>query len=267
MQRIGSLTALAVVWAGCGKVDSPNVDAAEDDDPDAATCAASPSGLAGRWRGDDDAADQTGAYPGTPLGDLGYTAGRHGRAFLFDGTDDLVAIDDGDALWPVGSFSIEAWVRTTRSGPIVQKYECGGVCQVGSGSYWSLGIADTGNPAFTYRVEPVDAFFTATATLDDVADGAWHHLVGVRDVTAREVRIYVDGSLAGSSAITEDALGPLTNVDGQTDPVTIGASAIAGQAGYEGFFAGAVDDVAYYRSAATADEIAALHAARDGACP
>ncbi len=105
-----------------------------------------PANLNARWRGDSNTNDDSGnAYNGTAVGNnLSYTQGKHGMAFLFDGTTNEVKVDDGDALWPAPSFSVEAWVKTPTSAPaqLVMKYQCAGACPAYKAyAYYSLRIA------------------------------------------------------------------------------------------------------------------------------
>src|SRR5262249_43175531 len=86
-----------LVFAGCGSVgarpsdagadsavagDAPAGDAAAGDVP---TCVPSPVGLQARWRGENNAKDDTGAHDGTLTSAQFTPSGRHGAAFLFDG--------------------------------------------------------------------------------------------------------------------------------------------------------------------------------------
>ena len=54
--------------------------------------------------------------------------------------------------------------------------------------------------------------------------------------------------------------------DGVADPVTIGAYQKSGTDIFDGLFAGAVDDAAYYTAALTDQQIAAIYGAPDGEC-
>jgi hypothetical protein len=214
------------------------------------------------------ASDDTGLHGGTPIGaNFGYAPGEHGLAFLLDGSMNVVSIDDGDALWPDGSFSLEAWVKTITSGNAMSKYQCGKSCPSNvSTAYWALSVGASGAAAFALRTDASQNVATVTDTLHDVHDGKWHHLVGVRDVPSATMTLYVDGALAVSSNLPADEQGPMTNTDGETDPVVIGGAQIAGAATFGGFFGGAVDEVSYYAAALTASEVAAIYRAPEGEC-
>ena len=86
-----------------------------------------------------------------------------------------------------------------------------------------------------------------------VTDDQWHHLAAVIDRSAGELRLYVDGVVAGTSALSEDA----TN----TAPLEIG-----GWSGSTiGRFKGMIDEVAVYDRGLLASDIQALIAAADRA--
>jgi hypothetical protein len=292
--RLELAVAIAAVGLGCGSVSSnqsqdgaPPVDASGSDGGmadtgtpdtgstdggpiDSRACVASPPGLQARWRGDMNTNDDTGVFNGTGHGNLEYTPGRHGSAFLLDGVGALVTADPSDALYPPASFSIEAWINTTATGvyvTVVNKYDCGGSDGC-SGSFWGIDVDMNGHVNFALRVTGSPSnVITLVDSLRSVTDGAWHHLVGVRDVSAGQALVYVDGTLAVSRAISGADLGALNNGDGVPDPVTIGAGRQSGVDTYVQYFTGAIDDVAYYTHALTATEVAGLYAAPDGVCP
>lgn len=241
--------------------------------PDMApTCAATPPGLKARYRAENDATDVTGTFNGTTVGaNFGYTPGKYGAAFLFDGVDDTVTIDDGDLLWPSASFSLEAWVRTsaTAAGFIIAKYACGDQCPANvSLAYFGIYVTQGGHPGFDFRPDsPTQDITSVVASTVNIADGNWHHVVGVRDSTAAAGKVYVDGALAATVSAAAEQFGPMTNADSNVDLVTIGSKATGGQANsYDTRFTGAIDEVAIYHSALSAAQIAAIYAAPDGKC-
>jgi hypothetical protein len=248
--------------------DASSVDGTSDTAIDGATCVAAPSGLVARWRAEMDATEQLGTYPGVVTGGVGYTTGRHGSAFLLDGQDDAVLVQDNEAMWALGSQSVEAWVRTTYTGSqtIIGKYECGNQCPAASFSYWNVRLID-GYLGYYTRPQSIDTIKLVVANVEPIADGGWHHVVAVRDVANAQLVLYLDGTLAASLALASPDLAAQGNTDGEADLVTIGALANAGVPGYGDHFRGAIDDVAYYATALTAAEVAAIYGARDGACP
>lgn len=90
-------------------------------------------------------------------------------------------------------------------------------------------------------------------TVGEPVAGRWHHVVGVRDITAAELLVHVDGTLAGT-------LGVLGNPDTSTGPFVVGRGRL-GSAPVDfldGAVDGAVDDVRAYDRALSPAEIAAL---------
>jgi hypothetical protein len=90
---------------GCGSVNgSSSIDAGALDASglDASTCAPTPASLAARWSGENNTNDDKGRFNATSHGQLGYTQGRFGSAFLLDGTTAYITADNGDVLWPTG---------------------------------------------------------------------------------------------------------------------------------------------------------------------
>jgi hypothetical protein len=268
---------LALVSA-CGYPRPERITDAGADASDGApsTCVTSPANLRARWRGDSNTRDDTATFDGSPMGSLMYTSGHHGQAFMFNGVNSLVTADPNDTLWPTGSFSIEAWVKTSVSAPatktlsFIQKYDCADPgCGAVAQPFWALEIDDSGHALFSIRVSAGAGSPVAGTSL--INDGAWHHLVGVRDNGGLSQLLYVDGNLASEiQPLGGSFLAAMTNGDGMSDPVTIGAR--RGRTGaltmsYVDFIPAEIDEVAYYESAISAAQVAAIYAAPDGICP
>jgi Concanavalin A-like lectin/glucanases superfamily len=261
------LSLLGCIFLGCGSVSAGDMrDAAADAPVDQTTCVVSSPSVRARWRAEANANEDTGVYNATSVGAAGYTTGKHGMAFSFDGLDDAIIADSGDQLWPTGSFTIELWMKTTAPGPaaLMQKYECGGL-GVCAGSVWDLNISRDGYALFTIRVTGTDSA-TATASTKPIVDGMWHHLVGLRDVPAKQLVLYVDGTAELAAPLAEPFLGSMVTTDASPDPVTIGASRSNGSETLQFDFVGAIDEPAYYISALSAAEVAAIYAAPNGIC-
>jgi len=283
MRLLGVVLGVVLLVVGCGSVDEKPIDARPKDtsmptpdtpgiDMPVATCVASPAGLRVRYRAENNPMDHGGAFAGVQVGaNFGYTPGKFGSAFLLDGVDDTVTISDGDQLWPSGALSIEAWVKTTATvnGNVVSKYACGNVCAANNGSlaYFAMYVSAAGKAVFEFRPDAVTTEnITSATSVAAVNDGAWHHLIGVRDATANNALIYVDGALSATVSASAAQFGPMTNVDGDVDLITIGSSVRAGMTTYNGYFNGAVDELAIYHSALTAAQVSAIYAAPEGKC-
>jgi hypothetical protein len=247
-------------------IDAPGSDASG---PDAQTCVPTPANLAARWSGEHNTNDDKGLFNGTAHGQLAYTQGRFGSAFMLDGTTAYITADNSDVLWPTGSFSIAAWVKAasiTATSYVLVKYGGGGSTAT-DGNDYELGVNMSGNPVFNFRVNgsPTGSI-TLTATTVDVVDARWHYLVAARDNAAMELRLYIDGVRTVSKAIAGADLGAMGNVDNAPDPVTISGYFRPGMDAIAGMFAGAIDNVEYFTAALSDGEITAIYAALDGEC-
>ncbi|MDZ4227745.1 MAG: LamG domain-containing protein [Candidatus Levybacteria bacterium] len=207
-------------------------------------------GLVGWWKMDGNANDSTSsANDGTVSGAtlVNDRKSEALKAYSFDGSGDYIRM--GNVLnQPTNDFSISAWVKSTynaggggnRNGivykkPTVQLYSTGYRLNMPDGNF-VLSIAD-GTTDNTLTTSPTDAY----------NDGNWHHVVGVvkRGV---ELRIYVDGSSAGSTPSTLE-----TSISG-SNIFEIGGETTTAQ-----LFTGQIDDVRIYNRALSATEVTALH--------
>jgi len=278
-QRGVVVCALALVFGpACGGnntnlVDASSIDAGGDANVafDAASCVPAPAGLTGRWRGEGNTKDSLGAYDGVAQGGLTYGTGRFGMAFHFDGTDAAVSIDDGDALWPTGSFTVVAWVKPPNSGKyeaIVGKNECGGAtCPTGTSAHVELYIEDGGFPYLRVRTSETGAAYHSAVYGTAINDDQWHMVAGVRDVTGGNLLVYVDDKAPGMQAITGEALLPLKNTDGEIDPMLIGANTGDNGTKLVDLSSALIDEVAVFDRALTQQELATLYATVGGICP
>jgi choice-of-anchor A domain-containing protein len=150
--------------------------------------------------------------------------------------------------------AIEAWVRVSRGGSqIVFSQQS---CSQRTLQLWVennvamfrlVGYRDDGSAIWDQR-----AYGTS-----NVVDGLPHHLVGVRDLQARTISIYVDGRLEASVPDETQTSGRLT----------FGVETVIGRrpwCGQTNEFNGTIDEVAVYRKALLPDRIAAHH--RAGRC-
>lgn len=228
-----------------------------------ATCVADTENMLAYWPFDesegatsfDDAiADRNGTCDG-PGGFCPVAAtGKLNNAFTFDGADDEVDVSNASIFsWSnTDSFSYEAWVKipngelctgnkvvvARRGGSNVSTWlGCGkGETDAGTANRAVFSVRDSDNIKFDV---------TGTTAIND---GAWHHLVGVRDAAAKEIRIYVDGTLNGTTSSAE-----FTGNFSSTQPLTIGYTT----ASPFYYFKGEIDELAVYNRALTPGEIQA----------
>jgi hypothetical protein len=231
-------------------------------------------GVVGLWQAEGDPTDPFNGHDGTLLGEMGFAPAASGQAFSFTKGQQAVDIPDSASLYPAGSFTIAGWVRTSdtvNTQTLMGHYECGLTCPGGlANSAVALFVdggkaegwirdADAGGPS-----EENGQFLTGSST---VANGADHHLAFERDSGAEELRLYVDGALAGSAPLQAVAAGPLENLDSEADDLYLGSfrRCSTGGVGCDGTLvnqlSGLLDDAVYWQRAVAAGELAAMHAA------
>jgi Concanavalin A-like lectin/glucanases superfamily len=240
-------------------------------------CAPVPAGLVAWWPADDSGADRVGGHDATLNGGVTYVDAKVGSGWSFDSVDDYVSVADHPDFIPgTDSFSVDAWIRTTdeTDGQIIRHYECAGFCTNElSSSSWDLRVVDHHAFGFVRDADkggPVDqgeGQNIAGATVVD--DGVFHHIALVRDQAAGHLRLYVDGALDGDQPLNAGASGALSDLDGDADAVTIGGGILGGQSTPDPDveFTGVIDEVDWWRTALTGDQVAAIAAAgANGKC-
>ncbi|WP_405625223.1 PA14 domain-containing protein [Streptomyces sp. NBC_00016] len=169
-----------------------------------------------------------------------WTPGISGSALEFDGQKQY-AETAGPVLDTSGSYSVAAWVRLDAI----------------PGNYATAVSQDsraTANSFYLQYGHGTFAFSTPGEHRAQVAvpaeTGRWYHLVGVRDATSNQIRLYVDGKLAATA--TGGTALP------STGPLTVGRAHWGGA--NVDFWNGAVDEVHAVDRALTTEEVSTLHA-------
>jgi hypothetical protein len=207
------------------------------------------------WQGDGNANDSAGTNNGSLVGDTTFTTGVSGQAFSFDGNGDDVQVPDDPSHYFSGSFTVDAWEKTSDGSgqhTILAIYECAMFCPTNqANSAVFLKVVD--NQAYGF-VRDASGLGAEGGGQDlqagpNVADGAFHHLVFIRDVAAMKLALYVDGTEVSEEDLDPGAAGALANQDSEADPLTIGATVTGGTTDLENLFDGAIDDVRLSTSA------------------
>jgi len=182
------------------------------------------------------------------------TTGIVSGAQQFTAASSVNAADDNTFDWGVSdSFSIEFWMKTDPASTCSGNQVIVGRKNSPSGLLW-VGCADGGAAAF----ELYDSNGTGTGITGskDLTDGNWHHIVAVRDASANQNLIYVDGILENSKSATY-----LSGFDFSV-PLNIGWLNLA-----SGFhFLGTIDEVALYNKALSDIEIRSHYYLTRGYC-
>jgi glucose/arabinose dehydrogenase/PKD repeat protein len=174
-------------------------------------------------------------HTGTISGATWSAAGKNGGALSFDGVNDWVTVADTAALDLSTAMTLEAWVRptsTNRWRTVALKEQTGNLVyalygnnsgQRASANLW-LGSSEK-----------------EARSAGQLAANAWTHLAATYDGAA--IRVYVNGALSGTTAAT----GAMA---ASTGPFRIGGNAI-----WDEFFAGQLDDLRLYNRALSATEV------------
>jgi concanavalin A-like lectin/glucanase superfamily protein/Big-like domain-containing protein/purple acid phosphatase-like protein len=163
------------------------------------------------------------------------TAGKYGGALTFDGTNDLVSINDAPSLDLTTGMTLEAWVRpSTLSGwrTVVLK-------EIPSSlAYCLYANQSAQRPGTEIRVGSNVYNSSGIAALPA---NSWTHLAATYDGSI--VRLYVNGSLAGSRAVSG-------SIVTSSSPLRIGGNLVWGE-----YFRGQIDEVKIYNGALTPSQI------------
>jgi uncharacterized repeat protein (TIGR01451 family) len=173
-------------------------------------------------------------------------SGRLNGGQAFDGSSTGIDVPaDQDFDWGLtDSFSIAFWMQTDSASTCAGNEVIIGRDDSTTDLHWWAGCSDGGLATF-YLVDKSGT--TASVTGGTVTDGAWHHVVAIRDADENEIRIYVDGATGNPTAVTYT-----DSFDSSTAALNIGWIDLS-----SGFhrFDGIVDEVALYDRALSTAEI------------
>ena len=160
--------------------------------------------------------------------------GRFGSALSFDGVNDWVTVADAGSLDLTSRMTLEAWVRPAALGgwrTVVFKERAGGVV------YGLYGDQAGGRPLGQVFIGGErNAVGSSLLPLN-----VWSHLATTFDGSV--VRLYVNGTLVGSSAVSGSMA------------ASTGSLRIGGNSVWSEWFAGLIDEVRLYNRALSAGEI------------
>lgn len=212
------------------------------------------NGLVGLWLGDGDARDFLGRHHGQAAG-LAYTTDRHGRAkgaFLFDGRGGRVIVPDHDRLDTDDAFTLSTWVRPNRSRRYAQILTKWMYTEAGNGDY-ILRIAPDRRPGLFVGFRETTHVEDFLATRSGIPMGAWTHVAATFD--RGTICLYINGKL--DATMVSATVKYTSRREYEHDYVTIGAK-------WDGKYSldGAMDEVAIWNRALSAEEVAQVADAR-----
>lgn len=191
------------------------------------------------WKLDEssgNASDSVGGNTLTNVGTATYSAGKINNGINLNGSSQY--LDGGNVLnLTTGAWTFAAWIKVTTTG----SYEfIGGRSESGFSNDWYMRVTNTNKAEIQFRNGASSNQVIGNIT---VADGNWHHVVGLRNGT--NVLLYVDGILDASG--TDNNYNCTNSFD-----FHIGADS-AGALNFK--FNGQIDEVAVWNRALSADEV------------
>ncbi|GAB6098033.1 hypothetical protein JCM14469_42870 [Desulfatiferula olefinivorans] len=168
-------------------------------------------------------------------------SGNPNSAYSFYDRDNRIKVPLIAAnIFSKGSFSVSLWVKINETGGGAQK---GLVTNEGTPAQrWGLFYSSDVGLVFSCNdKEGKHGFITHPIDLE-----TWYHVVGVRDATAKQLRLYVDDQLIGSKAYSGSDLDS-------------GGAIFIGD-GKNMIFRGCIDEVTLWRRALAHEEITQAHA-------
>lgn len=171
---------------------------------------------------------------GTITGATWSETGKYGNALSFNGTSNIVTINDSASLDLTTGMTIEAWVKPSAlSGwrSVVMKEKTGNLV------YGVYANTDTNKPSGEIYITG-NKDVRASAALSTTS---WKHIAVTYDATT--LKLYIDGAQVGSTNVT-------ASIATSNNPLRIGGNTIWGE-----YFKGLIDEVRIYNRALSISEI------------
>jgi Fibronectin type III domain./Clostridium neurotoxin, N-terminal receptor binding. len=194
--------------------------------------AVSPKGLVGHWSFNDSSVADHSVYhhDGTIVNmpEAAYVPGRQGTALHFNnaGGAAAVAVPHAEHLqFDANSFTISLWVKLNSSYSASAGKDCylihKGQFTDPGGKWYGLQLKDS---VLTFAIDDASSKTNIDVSLRSsgayaIFNNTWSHIMAVKDTAARQIRLYINGALAGSKAYSS------TGTTGKALPLLIGNSA------------------------------------------
>ena len=210
------------------------------------------------WKFENNTKDSAGANPGVIGGSPTYVSGKFGQAISLDG-DDYVDCGKPSLLdFGTGNWTVSAWIKTTQSG----------TDDANKGTVFANGADGAGGIRYTLAVNEGQSGMITLTTDDDLSkvqaisttvvnDGAWHHVVGMRNEGT--LGVFVDGVLEATGILPTGY--SLSGASGEN--AYIGVIADYGDSSLFKHFVGLIDEVCIFACALDAKSVSALYSGRD----
>jgi hypothetical protein len=217
------------------------------------------------WKFENDVNDSAGSNNGTIHGNPTFVDGKFGRAICFDGNDYIDCGNPDSLNFGTGDWTISAWIKTTQTGTNEDD------AHMNRGTVFANGGDEVDGIRYTLGLNEVQLGMMTLTTDDNinnkiqtrgstrVNDGAWHHVVGMRN--AGQLRVYVDGALDGGSYLSDGY-----DLSGTSQHnAYIGVITDHRDNSLYKYFVGVVDEVCIFNGSIDANGVSALYSGEDPA--
>ncbi|WP_342748541.1 LamG-like jellyroll fold domain-containing protein [Streptomyces thermovulgaris] len=194
------------------------------------------------------AQDSSGGNRKVTLGSAVTRSTEKGGSAVFNGTANAYGQADGPAVNTSGSFTVAAWVKLGSTSVNSTFVAQDGKAASGFQLYYSTAFGWTFNRHATDTDDTV--IVRASSGTSAVTTGTWTHLAGVYDQAAGTLKLYVNGSQAGTTTA-------FTSPWEATGPLQIGRRLYKGTYGENA--QGSIADVQVYSEALTASQVSAVY--------
>lgn len=209
---------------------------------------------AGYWRFNGGGSTATDSSPhgndGTLYGDPGRGDGVEAAGLVLDGAGDFVHVP-ADGTLDVENFTVTGWFRVVPNASGLHTV----ISKQGDTSldrnYWVSVDADNtsqGDGVVWARTSSGGSVDTDLTSAEGYADGQWHHVAFVHDLSDDRARLYVDGALADNQSDIDPP-------GGSGEPVGIGATVEGDPSSTTRHLNGTVDDVRVWNRPLTGDDV------------
>ncbi|MEU6859670.1 LamG domain-containing protein [Glycomyces sp. NPDC046736] len=213
---------------------------------------AQPAKAVGTWRFDGDLLDDAGENALTPETASVFGVDSEGRTeatAVFDGTIEGCLAADGPLVNTADSFTIGGWALVDQAPTDeIAMFDITGQSRnnfkvvLFSSGRWGIRTSSTDSS------ESVESFALAPQT--STRYGSWTHIAAVYDAPAQRLRLYVDGQLEASKAVTYTAWEA-------TGLFSVGCAMYKSGTSYSPF-AGSIDEAVVFQQALTGEQISDL---------
>ena len=191
-------------------------------------------------------------------------SGVHARALQLNGTSGFVEIELTDEMIEAerNSFTAELWIQTEAKGipPPEDVDRFVGLGIIGGfgpkthfQGHWSILLLN--EDRLRFFVVNVNSFVNdgkdgVIAERPKINDGVWHHIAAVRDEDNKQLRLYIDGNLAGEAQDLTRSLNSKPGNDKARTKIWLGNH-------LEVFYPVKFDEVRFWNRALTGEEVSA----------